>query len=489
MGTGDRQFVVFEHQDENAVDRLIRDTIHQRRDSVPLETISGILNDKLGVEVGYKLIREEELLVKDNLKEQIERGYLLENGNVSDKPNFFDVTMRTPTLDCIYVRQGIPKYLRIEHLRDSEIEEIERRAKNRKFSTSCFLGDNESLREIIERDNETLRKYGVTHEQIADILRRLMQGGMTLDSIRNSTRFLVDDKFRVRMTVYFGKQQCPFWFVEEKVSGGYHLYTCDESGFDYDVRNMHTGESFSFSGLLPHLIGEHHFFEGGVPYRLDPEEIIRVLELAPTAAKRQVSDPTVDYVSMYIKHKVQDAEETGAALLDDFPQASVEVLKNALLPEAPRRFLEVLRGLVIHSRYIGAWMDEDTRKPYNDMEFYDHCKRLLDVYYDTIAHMAGREVNFDDYLNVDSARKLYSALECVFDYVPQAIAAKYRSYQNENQHIFSQGKKVYDQSEYFYTLLSGVSPDKPNQAIEEWAERFDLQNPTLLQQIKMTLRD
>jgi hypothetical protein len=42
----------------------------------------------------------------------------------------------------------------------------------------------------------------------------------------------------------------------------------------------------SGSALLPHLIGEHRFFEGPAsPYRLEPRALAEILELGPFSSR------------------------------------------------------------------------------------------------------------------------------------------------------------------------------------------------------------
>ena len=43
---------------------------------------------------------------------------------------------------------------------------------------------------------------------------------------------------------------------------------------DYLVYDILTGKYFRFSLLAIHLIRDHCFFEGNVPYRVDPETVI-----------------------------------------------------------------------------------------------------------------------------------------------------------------------------------------------------------------------
>ena len=66
-----------------------------------------------------------------------------------------------------------------------------------------------------------------------------------------------------------GLQQCPWC--------GYVSQIC---GSDYTVENTNLKEKISFPGLILHLIREHHFFEGkGTRYRVDPEDVVRILEV------------------------------------------------------------------------------------------------------------------------------------------------------------------------------------------------------------------
>ena len=48
----------------------------------------------------------------------------------------------------------------------------------------------------------------------------------------------------------------------------------------YIVVNRNTEEVIHFPAMAPHLIGDHHFFEGrGTPYRMEPRDLIRVLDI------------------------------------------------------------------------------------------------------------------------------------------------------------------------------------------------------------------
>ncbi len=47
------------------------------------------------------------------------------------------------------------------------------------------------------------------------------------------------------------------------------------------LQNVNNGIRLFFPGLIIHLIRDHHFFEGSLKYRVEPEQIIKLLELEP----------------------------------------------------------------------------------------------------------------------------------------------------------------------------------------------------------------
>jgi hypothetical protein len=81
---------------------------------------------------------------------------------------------------------------------------------------------------------------------------------------------LVGEKLQVFLAAYRGLQDCP-WGCE------YHPWAC----LNFLILNRATGESITGPGLIVHLIREHQFLEGSEsPYRVDPAQAVRVLELA-----------------------------------------------------------------------------------------------------------------------------------------------------------------------------------------------------------------
>lgn len=149
--------------------------------------------------------------------------------------------------------------LYIDTLTPAELAAVERRMRPGNASSAGFLGRNESLRDCIERDAATLARHGVTHYEAArwleDVLNRIPKG------INAGLQF---SGYDAKGVVWRGSQDCPF-----------NGYACGMTNVDYRF-TQRGGSTFSISGLLPHLIGTHQFFEGNTPYRLDPERLLEM---------------------------------------------------------------------------------------------------------------------------------------------------------------------------------------------------------------------
>ncbi len=161
-----------------------------------------------------------------------------------------------------------------------------------------FLDDDQSLREIIEKDRLTLEKYQIEPKQIADRLETIVCKALrTLDlsfrghvalteEIRNlyvggKGGVLIEDKFLFSASQARGHQPCPF--IDKEINScdiilhKYYYY-----GFmDCLLQNVNNGIRLFFPGLIIHLIRDHHFFEGSLKYRVEPEQVIKLLELEP----------------------------------------------------------------------------------------------------------------------------------------------------------------------------------------------------------------
>lgn len=222
--------------------------------------------------------------------------------------------------------QAISKF--VEDLEDREVALLEARMRPLAYSTSGFLGPRESLRSVAQDDLQALQRIGVSPDQLGATLKRFMLGGY-----REGTRTLLrrvglnpeqwretierylehdaeaedrireellkrwsirsrdpqyDDpmtqlgQWRVRFESYYGFQACPFgpeWAPS--------LEPCSLTDTEVFAERADSDEELFFSGLLPHLIQAHHFFEGReVPDRLDPVKAARFFRLGRFAEFR-----------------------------------------------------------------------------------------------------------------------------------------------------------------------------------------------------------
>jgi hypothetical protein len=183
---------------------------------------------------------------------------------------------------------------------------LEARMRPGAWSDGGFLGPDESLTEVIERDASAIKILGLGYEQFADGLERLLSAYQALkwqamDDAMNAqqdkpgvidhaefTRSLqrvtdLDLRFAVAEWNSMGHQPCP-WDDDDTGASRW-------SSSDWLVRNLRTGQEMPLPGmegpgLIIHLIREHGFFEGlNSPYRVDPIALARLLELGPYGAQ------------------------------------------------------------------------------------------------------------------------------------------------------------------------------------------------------------
>ncbi len=179
--------------------------------------------------------------------------------------------------------------------------ELEARMRPGAWSETGFLGMHESLDEVVAQDAQTLDKLQLHYDDLADKLEALLDD--VLDMLRQPVTpegipralarqtsfpnlyqpetlphfdlqnlpdpelgYVIGD-LQVFLVCYKGWQECP-WGDEAKGS-------CD-----FLILNRASGDSVTVPGLMPHLIREHHFFEGyGTSFRTDPARLAKVLGL------------------------------------------------------------------------------------------------------------------------------------------------------------------------------------------------------------------
>jgi hypothetical protein len=172
-------------------------------------------------------------------------------------------------------------------------------------SVGGFLKPTQSLKLVCQEDGEVLALYGITHSQMAQKMRDLIRPVQT--RMYSSDWTPSGDLEVKKMGNYLGSQACPFtatvtkageivrlstsaskyaiWeaSIPVQVNGSWtmddgraweHAIGCD----DFEIRNPRNGEKLWFNSAMPHLIEEHHFFEGpGMPWRVDPKRALKVM--------------------------------------------------------------------------------------------------------------------------------------------------------------------------------------------------------------------
>ncbi|MFZ5515038.1 MAG: hypothetical protein ACOY90_00260 [Candidatus Zhuqueibacterota bacterium] len=133
-----------------------------------------------------------------------------------------------------------------------------------KISMDGFLGtDTRHVHDIIADDNLILERLGVTHEQIADRLQFFINEGKKAIEGEASV-----NHYRVKTIWSRGMLACPFG--EPRL---HHKIVTT-------VINTKLGQEIVYSQLNVHMIRDHGFFEGkGAKFRVEPERVVRVLEL------------------------------------------------------------------------------------------------------------------------------------------------------------------------------------------------------------------
>jgi hypothetical protein len=154
------------------------------------------------------------------------------------------------------------------------IEELERRMRPGELSQVGFLGPDERLEDVLDRDRQTLAELGLTPAELAAPLDALLDAAES--SGRRRAR-LGDHDVQIELTTGF--QICP-WAPDP------HHGQCSAGGgarhasITWQIRNRRTGERLRGPGLIVHLIRDHGFFEGrGSPFRVEPEDLARLLGL------------------------------------------------------------------------------------------------------------------------------------------------------------------------------------------------------------------
>ncbi len=150
----------------------------------------------------------------------------------------------------------------------TEYEKIQQNMRKGVITLDGFLGDDtRKLVDIIAADTYTIHAHHITKEAIAsrmEYFRKQGEEGL-------GEPITVDGNFEVRVDSVRGLLPSPF--------GGPGMY----AKVNTSVMNKTTGKTIVYTDLHIHFIKDHGFFEGiGSPFRLEPTDLIEILEVPPS---------------------------------------------------------------------------------------------------------------------------------------------------------------------------------------------------------------
>jgi hypothetical protein len=149
-----------------------------------------------------------------------------------------------------------------------EYDKIQQNMRKGVITLDGFLGDDtRKLVDIIAEDTFAIHAHHTTKEAIAsrmEYFRKQGEEGL-------GEPITVDGNFEVRVDSVRGLLPSPF--------GGPGMY----AKVNTSVLNKSSGKSIVYTDLHIHFIKDHGFFEGkGSPFRLEPKELIEILEVPQT---------------------------------------------------------------------------------------------------------------------------------------------------------------------------------------------------------------
>ncbi len=128
--------------------------------------------------------------------------------------------------------------------------------------------DARHLVDILEDDDAAVHRLGVTHKAIATCMRELRRAAVA--GLGNAVP--VPPHFEVMVDGVRGRLPCPY---EDGTT----------SKTNTTVANLRLGRTLVFTDLHIHMIERHGFYMGrGSLYRLDPADLVDILEVPPVPA-------------------------------------------------------------------------------------------------------------------------------------------------------------------------------------------------------------
>jgi hypothetical protein len=146
-----------------------------------------------------------------------------------------------------------------------QMKEVQEKMKPGIITRDGFLGtDTRNLIDILVKDDATVKRMNLDHQIIANRMIELREAGL-----RGLGNFIhVEPHYEIRVDSVRGKLPCPF--------GDPGIFPKTNTV----VRNLKQKREITYTDLNIHMIIVHGFYEGkGSAFRLEPEELVRVLDI------------------------------------------------------------------------------------------------------------------------------------------------------------------------------------------------------------------
>jgi len=151
-------------------------------------------------------------------------------------------------------------------------------------SRSGFLSREQQLIDVLENDQQTVNKIGLTHRQIVKPLQKVFGEWVKrrLSNDAGSEEFVFEfggEKYDVKVSVERGMQFTPFAKIEDgQIKNTNWLTNTSGTGY-FSLTRESDGETHIFPPLSIHLIRDYGFYQGDVEIRTSPEVIAKFFKL------------------------------------------------------------------------------------------------------------------------------------------------------------------------------------------------------------------
>jgi hypothetical protein len=278
------------------------------------------------------------------------------------------------------------------------MEKLNVRVKPNSCSQAGFIAEDQDLLDVCQKDAAFLKEKGITHEQIADCLETVITKARYLfHQYHSSSNDRINDprlnaivEEMVCVPEYpstCGTQECPF----SKDLRGPKTW-CGEGKSLITIINRISGKCLkNITELHPHLIRDHHFFEGDTEYRLDPECAIDVLGIKPGVdyKLKSIGEHSWKGVAYGVEHKQKVLDFAKAHSIEQF-QSETEEFQAFLLPYKDWNSYRY-KGLTNRQKIENKGLKKNLTREQIDKNIKKHIK--FDKYY---ANPDGSPVNSID---------------------------------------------------------------------------------------------